>query len=95
MRNGTSSRHYLRREIPSSYLVKFLPIHLIIDQFTAPIKEEGDEEQKQKDENKDKIKEKENEENNLSNGAEKNILKKEDNWDSERHLNEVVYKKEN
>ena len=78
-----------------SFLVKLLPIHLIIDKFIAPIKEEGDEEQKQKDENKDKIKEKENEENNLSNGAEKNILKKEDNWDSERHLNEVVYKKEN
>ena len=76
-------------------MVKLLPIHLIIDKFIAPIKEEGDEEQKQKDENKDKIKEKENEENNLSNGAEKNILKKEDNWDSERHLNEVVYKKEN
>jgi len=78
-----------------SFLVKLLPIHLIIDKFIAPIKEEGDEEQKQKDENMDKIKEKENEENNLSNGAEKNILKKEDNWDSERHLNEVVYKKEN
>ena len=78
-----------------SFLVKLLPIHLIIDKFIAPIKEEGDEEQEQKDENKDKIKEKENEENNLSNGAEKNILKKEDNWDSERHLNEVVYKKEN
>ena len=78
-----------------SFLVKLLPIHLIIDKFISPIKEEGDEEQEQKDENKDKIKEKENEENNLSNGAEKNILKKEDNWDSERHLNEVVYKKEN
>ena len=77
-----------------SFLVKFLPIHLIIDKFTGPAKEEGEEEQKSENNNKGKIKEVENEEN-ISNGAEKNILKKEENWDSERHLNEVVYKKEN
>ena len=45
-----------------SFLVKFLPIHLIIDKFTGPGKEEGEEEQKSENNNKGKIKEIENEE---------------------------------
>ena len=70
-----------------SFLVKLGPIHLLIDKFTKS-KEENEEEKVIDN------KEKENEEN-ISNGAEKNILKKEANWDSGRILNEIVYKKEN
>ena len=74
-----------------SFLVKLLPIHLVIDQYIAPKNEE-----KEEDENSDnkEIKDKKEEEN-LSNGAEKKILQKEENWNSDRNLNEVVYKKEN
>ena len=75
-----------------SFLVKLGPIHLLIDKFTKSKEENGEEEEVI--DNKDKDKEKENEEN-ISNGAEKNILKKEGNWDSDRILNEIVYKKEN
>ena len=74
-----------------SFLVKLLPIHLVIDKYIAPKNEE-----KEEDENSDnkEIKDKKEEEN-LSNGAEKKILQKEENWNSDRNLNEVVYKKEN
>ena len=75
-----------------SFLVKFLPIHSLIDKWTGQTKEENVEEGEEKNENNDNIKDK-NKEDNLSNGAEKNILKKEDDWNSERNLNEVIYKK--
>ena len=86
-----------------SFLVKLIPIHSIIDELIKPKKEENNEEENNEEENnekennndkKDKNKN-DKEEANLSNGAEKNILKKEDNWDSERNLNEVIYKKDN
>ena len=76
-----------------SFLVKFLPIHSLIDKWTGQTKEENVEEGEEKNENNDNIKDK-NKEDNLSNGAEKNILKKEDDWNSERNLNEVIYKKD-
>ena len=76
-----------------SFLVKFLPIHSLIDKWTGQTKEENVEEREEKNENNDNIKDK-NKEDNLSNGAEKNILKKEDDWNSERNLNEVIYKKD-
>ena len=74
-----------------SFLVKLLTIHLVIDQYNKKKNEE-----KEEDENSDnkEIKDKKEEEN-LSNGAEKKILQKEENWNSDRNLNEVVYKKEN
>ena len=74
-------------------MVKFLPIHSLIDKWTGQTKEENVEEGEEKNENNDNIKDK-NKEDNLSNGAEKNILKKEDDWNSERNLNEVIYKKD-
>ncbi len=78
-----------------SFLVKFLPIHSLIDKWTGQTKEENVEEGEEKNENNDNIKDKnKNKEDNLSNGAEKNILKKEDDWNSERNLNEVIYKKD-
>ena len=76
-----------------SFLVKFLPIHSLIDKWTGQTKEEDVEEGEEKNENNDNNKDK-NKEDNLSNGAEKNILKKEDDWNSERNLKEIVYKQE-
>ena len=76
-----------------SILVKLLPIHLIIDKFTKAKNEENEEEDKVIEKNyKNKQKE---DEDNISNGAEKKILKKEENWNSDRDLNEIIYKKEN
>jgi len=76
-----------------SFLVKLLPIHLIIDKFTKAKNEENEEEDKVVEKNyKNKQKE---DEDNISNGAEKKILKKEENWNSDRGLNEIIYKKEN
>ena len=76
-----------------SFLVKLLPIHLIIDKFTKAKNEENEEEDKVVEKNyKNKQKE---DEDNISNGAEKKILKKEENWNSDRNLNEIIYKKEN
>ena len=76
-----------------SILVKLLPIHLIIDKFTKAKNEENEEEDKVVEKNyKNKQKE---DEDNISNGAEKKILKKEENWNSDRDLNEIIYKKEN
>jgi magnesium-transporting ATPase (P-type) len=73
-----------------SFLVKLIPIHIIIDKFIGPaeVKEE---------ENKNDISEKTEKEKNedkISNGAEKNAFKKENNWDSERSQKEIIYKKE-
>ena len=39
--------------------------------------------------------EKEKNEDKISNGAEKNSFKKENNWDSERSQKEIIYKKDN
>ena len=73
-----------------SFLVKLIPIHLIIDKFI------GHAEEKEED-NKNDISEKTEKEKNedkISNGAEKNAFKKENNWDSERSQKEIIYKKE-
>ena len=73
-----------------SFLVKLIPIHLIIDKFI------GHAEEKEED-NKNDISEKTEKEKNedkISNGAEKNSFKKENNWDSERSQKEIIYKKE-
>ena len=74
-----------------SFLVKLIPIHLIIDKFI------GHAEEKEED-NKNDISEKTEKEKNedkISNGAEKNSFKKENNWDSERSQKEIIYKKDN
>ena len=74
-----------------SFLVKLIPIHLIIDKFI------GHAEEKEED-NKNDISEKTEKEKNedkISNGAEKNAFKKENNWDSERSQKEIIYKKDN
>ena len=74
-----------------SFLVKLIPIHLIIDKFI------GHAEEKEED-NKNDISEKtekEKSEDKISNGAEKNSFKKENNWDSERSQKEIIYKKDN
>ena len=74
-----------------SFLVKLIPIHIIIDKFIGPaeVKEEENKkdisEKTEKEKNEDKI----------SNGAEKNAFKKENNWDSERSQKEIIYKKDN
>ena len=73
-----------------SFLVKLLPIHLIIDKFTKAKNEEEEKVIKKNYKNKQK-----EDEDNISNGAEKKILKKEENWNSDRDLNEIIYKKEN
>ena len=74
-----------------SFLVKLLPIHSMIDRWTGQTKEENNEEEEKKENKENKEKDKEEK---LSNGGEKNILKKEGDWDSERNLKEIVYKKE-
>ena len=74
-----------------SFLVKLLPIHSMIDRWTGQTKEENNEEEEKKENKENKEKEKEEK---LSNGGEKNILKKEGDGDSERNLKEIVYKKE-
>ena len=73
-----------------SFLVKLIPIHLIIDKFIGPAEEK-------EEDNKNDISEKTEKEKNedkISNGAEKNAFKKENNWDSERSQKEIIYKKE-
>ena len=73
-----------------SFLVKLIPIHLIIDKFIGPAEEK-------EEDNKNDISEKTEKEKNedkISNGAEKNSFKKENNWDSERSQKEIIYKKE-
>ena len=74
-----------------SFLVKLIPIHLIIDKFIGHA-EEKEEDNKKK---KKKKTEKEKNEDKISNGAEKNAFKKENNWDSERSQKEIIYKKDN
>jgi len=77
-----------------SFLVKLIPVHIIIDKYIAPKKEEEEEKNEISEKTaKDKI-EIENEQN-ISNGAEKDLIKKEENWESDRNLKEVIYKKEN
>ena len=74
-----------------SFLVKLIPIHLIIDKFIGPAEEK-------EEDNKNDISEKTEKEKNedkISNGAEKNSFKKENNWDSERSQKEIIYKKDN
>ena len=63
----------------------------MIDRWTGQTKEENNEEEEKKENKENKEKDKEEK---LSNGGEKNILKKEGDWDSERNLKEIVYKKE-
>ena len=70
-----------------SFLVKLIPIHLFIDKLIAPKEEEIGEENIE-------ISKAENKEENLSNGGKDKILKKEENYDSERNLKDIVYKKE-
>ena len=73
-----------------SFLVKLIPIHIIIDKFIGPAEEK-------EEDNKNDISEKTEKEKNedkISNGAEKNAFKKENNWDSERSQKEIIYKKE-
>ena len=77
-----------------SFLVKLIPVHIIIDKYIAPKKEEEEEKNEISEKTaKDRI-EIENE-HNISNGAEKDLIKKEENWESDRNLKEVIYKKEN
>ena len=75
-----------------SFLVKLIPIHIIIDKWIAPKKEE---EEEKNEISKKKQKEKIVIEDDLSNGVEKDLIKKEGNWESDRKLNEIIYKKEN
>ena len=70
-----------------SFLVKLIPIHLFIDKLIAPKEEEIGEENIE-------ISKAENKEENLSNGGKDKILEKEENYDSERNLKDIVYKKE-
>ena len=70
-----------------SFLVKLIPIHLFIDKLIAPKGEEIGEENIE-------ISKVENKEENLSNGGKDKILEKEENYDSERNLKDIVYKKE-
>jgi Ca2+ transporting ATPase len=70
-----------------SFLVKLIPIHLFIDKLIAPKEEEIGEENIE-------ISKVENKEENLSNGGKDKILEKEENYDSERNLKDIVYKKE-
>ena len=80
-----------------SFLVKLIPIHVFIDKLIESKGEEEDDEDNK--ENKEKLKtdnDKEDKENKLSNGGKDGkdkILDKED-WDSERNLKDIVYKKE-
>ena len=76
-----------------SFLVKLIPIHIMIDKWIAPKKEEEEKNEISEKTEKEKI-EIENE-NNISNGAEKDLIKKEENWESDRNLKEIIYKKEN
>ena len=80
-----------------SFLVKLIPIHVFIDKW---IESKGEEEEDEDNkENKEIVKtdnDKEDKENKLSNGGKDGkdkILDKED-WDSERNLKDIVYKKE-
>ena len=70
-----------------SFFVKLIPIHLFIDKLIAPKGEEIGEENIE-------ISKVENKEENLSNGGKDKILEKEENYDSERNLKDIVYKKE-
>ena len=70
-----------------SFLVKLIPIHLFIDKLIAPKEEEIGEENIE-------ISKAENKEENLSNGGKDKVLEKEENYDSERNLKDIVYKKE-
>jgi Ca2+ transporting ATPase len=70
-----------------SFLVKLIPIHLFIDKLIAPKEDEIGEENIE-------ISKAENKEENLSNGGKDKILEKEENYDSERNLKDIVYKKE-
>ena len=78
-----------------SFFVKFIPLQLFIDRFTI-IKDEEEEESKTSSEKEEKAKILENKNEKLSNGA--NGKKNEDDLiddkDSERNLNEIIYKKE-
>ena len=79
-----------------SFLVKIIPLHLIIDKFTIIKEEDEDSDDRESNSLKNKEKNKINNDdvNNLSNGA--NEKKKED-WqdkESERNLNDIIYKKE-
>ena len=78
-----------------SFIVKFIPLHLIIDKFTIT-KENNDEKEEIIGDKKENNKMLKNEDDNISNGAKDN--KKEEGWnadkDSERNLNEIIYKKE-
>ena len=80
-----------------SFLVKLIPIHVFIDKW---IESKGEEEEDEDNkENKEIVKtdnDKEDKENKLSNGGKDGkdkMLDKED-WDSERNLKDIVYKKE-
>ena len=83
-----------------SFFVKLLPIHILIDKWLKPKEGEVEDQNSEKeivDKNKEyKDKEdKEDKENKLSNGGKdgtNKILEKED-WDSERNLKDVIYKK--
>ena len=70
-----------------SFFVKLIPIHLFIDKLIAPKGEEIGEENIE-------ISKVENKEENLSNGGKDKVLEKEENYDSERNLKDIVYKKE-
>ena len=78
-----------------SFFVKFIPLQLFIDRFTI-IKDKEEEESKTSSEKEEKAKILENKNEKLSNGA--NGKKNEDDLiddkDSERNLNEIIYKKE-
>ena len=70
-----------------SFFVKLIPIHLFIDKLIAPKGEEIGEENIE-------ISKVENKEENLSNGGKDKISEKAENYDSERNLKDIVYKKE-
>jgi magnesium-transporting ATPase (P-type) len=76
-----------------SFLVKLIPIHIMIDKWIAPKKEEEEKNEISEKTEKEKI-EIEND-HNISNGVEKDLIKKEENWESDRNLKEIIYKKEN
>ena len=81
-----------------SFLVKLLPIHIVIDKWLKPKEGEIEDQNSEKEiVDKDKeYKDKEDKENKLSNGGKdgtNKIIEKED-WDSERNLKDIIYKKE-